>query len=40
MDKLMLGIAGAVSISLPLIVMVLVFQKNLVSGMISGAVKG
>lgn len=40
MDKLMLGIAGAVSISLPLIVLVLVFQKNIVSGMISGAVKG
>jgi ABC-type glycerol-3-phosphate transport system permease component len=40
MDKLMLGIAGAVSISVPLIVIVLVFQKNIVSGMISGAVKG
>lgn len=40
LDKLMLGIAGAVSISVPLIVLVLVFQKNIVSGMISGAVKG
>jgi len=40
MDKLMLGIAGAVSITLPLIVLVLLFQKYLVSGLTQGAVKG
>lgn len=36
----MLGIAGAVSIVLPLIVLVLTFQKYIVAGMTAGAVKG
>jgi len=40
MDKLMMGIAGAVSITLPLIVLVLLFQRYLVAGMTQGAVKG
>ena len=40
MDKLMMGVAGAVSITLPLIVLVLVFQRYLVAGMTQGAVKG
>jgi ABC-type glycerol-3-phosphate transport system permease component len=38
--KLMRGIAGAVSITLPLVVLVLFFQRNLVSGLTQGAVKG
>ena len=38
--RLMHGIAGAVSITIPIIILVFVFQKRLVSGMISGAVKG
>jgi ABC-type glycerol-3-phosphate transport system permease component len=38
--KLMQGIAGAVSITVPLIILVLFFQKNLVSGLTQGAVKG
>lgn len=40
LDRLMLGIAGAVSIVLPLIVLVLTFQKYIVAGMTAGAVKG
>jgi len=39
-DRLMLGIAGAVSIVLPVIALVLVFQKYIVAGMTAGAVKG
>lgn len=39
-DRLMLGIAGAVSIVLPIIALVLVFQKYIVAGMTAGAVKG
>lgn len=39
-DRLMLGIAGAVSIVLPIIVLVLVFQRYIVAGMTAGAVKG
>ena len=37
---LMQGVAGAVSITLPLIVLVAIFQKQLVSGLTQGAVKG
>ncbi len=37
---LMQGVAGAVSITLPLIVLVLIFQRQLVSGLTQGAVKG
>lgn len=39
-DRLMLGIAGAVSVVLPIIALVLVFQKHIVAGMTAGAVKG
>jgi ABC-type glycerol-3-phosphate transport system permease component len=38
--KLMQGIAGAVSITLPLVVLVIFFQRQLVSGLTAGAVKG
>lgn len=38
--KLMQGIAGAVSVSIPLIVLIILFQKRLVSGLVQGAVKG
>jgi len=38
--KLMQGIAGAVSITIPLIFLVLFFQRQLVSGLVQGAVKG
>jgi ABC-type glycerol-3-phosphate transport system permease component len=37
---LMQGIAGAVSITLPLILLVLVFQRHIVAGLTQGAVKG
>ncbi len=37
---LMQGVAGAVSITLPLIVLVLIFQRQIVSGLTQGAVKG
>jgi ABC-type glycerol-3-phosphate transport system permease component len=37
---LMQGVAGAVSITLPLIVLVVLFQKQIVSGLTAGAVKG
>ena len=37
---LMQGVAGAVSITIPLIVLVAIFQKQLVSGLTQGAVKG
>lgn len=40
LDKLMLGIAGAVSVTIPIIVLVLVFQRQIVAGMTAGAVKG
>lgn len=40
LDRLMLGIAGAVSIVLPIAVLVLVFQRYIVAGMTAGAVKG
>ena len=37
---LMQGVAGAVSVTIPLIILVVVFQKQIVSGMTQGAVKG
>ena len=37
---LMQGIAGAVSITVPLIILVAIFQKQIVSGLTQGAVKG
>jgi ABC-type glycerol-3-phosphate transport system permease component len=37
---LMQGVAGAVSITIPLILLVAVFQKQIVSGLTQGAVKG
>lgn len=40
LDRLMLGIAGAVSVVLPIAVLVLVFQRYIVAGMTAGAVKG
>jgi ABC-type glycerol-3-phosphate transport system permease component len=40
LDRLMLGIAGAVSIVLPVVVLVLLFQRQIVAGMTAGAVKG
>lgn len=40
LTKLMHGIAGAVSITVPLIFLVMFFQKYIVSGMTQGAVKG
>ena len=38
--RLMHGIAGAVSITIPIIILVFAFQKQIVSGMTAGAVKG
>ena len=37
---LMQGIAGAVSITIPLIILVVIFQKQIVGGLTQGAVKG
>jgi ABC-type glycerol-3-phosphate transport system permease component len=37
---LMQGVAGAVSITIPLIILVILFQKQIVSGLTQGAVKG
>jgi ABC-type glycerol-3-phosphate transport system permease component len=37
---LMQGVAGAVSITIPLIILVLLFQRQIVSGLTQGAVKG
>jgi ABC-type glycerol-3-phosphate transport system permease component len=37
---LMQGVAGAVSITIPLIILVVIFQKQIVSGLTQGAVKG
>jgi multiple sugar transport system permease protein len=36
----MQGVAGAVSITLPLVVLVVFFQRQIVSGLTQGAVKG
>lgn len=40
LDKLMLGIAGAVSVTIPIIILIYAFQKQIVAGMTAGAVKG
>lgn len=40
LDRMMLGIAGAVSIVIPIIFIVLIFQRYIVAGMTAGAVKG
>ena len=40
LSRLMHGIAGAVSITIPIILLVFFFQKQIVSGMTAGAVKG
>lgn len=40
LDKLMLGIAGAVSVTIPIVVLIYAFQKQIVAGMMAGAVKG
>ena len=37
---LMQGVAGAVSITIPLIILVVLFQKQIVSGLTQGAIKG
>jgi ABC-type glycerol-3-phosphate transport system permease component len=37
---LMQGVAGAVSITIPLIILVLLFQRQIVAGLTQGAVKG
>ncbi|MEI6662331.1 MAG: carbohydrate ABC transporter permease [Comamonadaceae bacterium] len=37
---LMQGVAGAVSITIPLIILIAIFQKQIVSGLTQGAVKG
>jgi len=36
----MQGVAGAVSITIPLIILIVFFQKQIVSGLTQGAVKG
>ncbi len=38
--RLMHGIAGAVSVTIPIIVLVYAFQRHIVSGLTAGAVKG
>lgn len=38
--RLMHGIAGAVSVTIPIIILVYLFQKQIVAGMTAGAVKG
>lgn len=40
LDKLMLGIAGAVSVVIPVILLIVLFQRQIVAGMTAGAVKG
>lgn len=40
LDKLMLGIAGAVSVTIPIILLIFLFQRQIVAGMTAGAVKG
>ena len=37
---LMQGVAGAVSITIPLIILVVIFQKQIVGGLTQGAAKG
>ena len=40
MDRLMHGIAGAVSVVVPIMILIYLFQKQIVAGMTAGAVKG
>jgi len=40
LTKVLEGVAGAVSVTIPLIFLVLFFQKQLVGGLVQGAVKG
>ena len=40
LDRLMLGIAGAVSVVIPIVILILIFQRYIVAGMTAGAVKG
>jgi ABC-type glycerol-3-phosphate transport system permease component len=40
MQRLMQGIAGAVSVVIPVILLILLFQRQIVAGMTQGAVKG
>ncbi len=40
MERLMHGIAGAVSVTIPIIVLIFIFQRQIVAGMTAGAVKG
>ena len=40
MARLMHGIAGAVSVTVPIVILIYAFQKQIVSGMTAGAVKG
>ena len=40
LPKLMQGIAGAVSVVFPLMILILIFQKQIVSGLVQGAIKG
>jgi ABC-type glycerol-3-phosphate transport system permease component len=40
LDKIMRGIAGAVSVCFPLIFLIIFFQRQIVSGLVQGAVKG
>lgn len=40
MSGLMHGIAGAVSITIPIVILIYIFQRQIVAGMTAGAVKG
>ncbi len=40
MERLMHGIAGAVSVTVPIVILIHIFQKQLIAGMTAGAVKG
>ena len=40
LSKIMYGIAGAVSVTVPIIILIYVFQKQIVAGLTAGAVKG
>ena len=40
LDMIMRGIAGAVSVCIPLIFLIMFFQRQIVSGLVQGAVKG
>ena len=40
MERLMHGIAGAVSVTVPIVILIYIFQKQLIAGMTAGSVKG